>query len=246
MSLTADTAIALAEDAATLAVLHDRELTLPVAQELAAIGFPSNLALLPTGTEHSEAFALMRTAVSGLLHPEGLIDDLAADFAAIYLTGAYGASPCESVWLSDEHLICQDAMFELRDLYTACGFAVPDWRKRPDDHLVFQLQFLARRLAAARDDADLRALAAFLDEHLLRWLPDFAARVAARCEQQFYAALAILTNSWCQQLRDALAKHLDEERPTDEEIAERLQPRSHTRPVAVPVSFVPGGAAPSW
>lgn len=246
MSLTADTAIALAEDAATLAVLHDRELTLPVARELAAIGFPSNLALLPSGAERSEAFALMRTAVGGLLHPDDLIDDLAADFAAIYLTGAYGASPCESVWLSDEHLICQDAMFELRDLYTACGFAVPDWRKRPDDHLVFQLQFLARRLAAVRDDADLRALAAFLDEHLLRWLPDFAARVAARCEQQFYAALAILTNSWCQQLRDALAKHLDEARPTDEEIAERLQPRSHSRPVAVPVSFVPGGAAPSW
>ncbi|HMV05739.1 MAG TPA: molecular chaperone TorD family protein [Accumulibacter sp.] len=246
MSLTLEVALALAEDAATLAALHERELTPPVLRELAAIGFPDNLALLPRNAAQAEAFTLMRTAVLACVDPAIPIDDLAAEFAAIYLTGAYGASPCESVWLSDEHLICQEAMFELRDLYTACGFAVPDWRKRPDDHLVFQLQFLARRLAVLRDDAGLRALAAFLDEHLLRWLPDFATRLAARCEQQFYAALAILTNSWCQQLRDHLAEQLHEPRPTPEEIVERLQPRSQRHPFVAPVRFVPGGAAPSW
>ena len=35
------------------------------------------------------------------------MDGLAADFAAIYLTAAYGASPSESYWLSDDHLVCQ-------------------------------------------------------------------------------------------------------------------------------------------
>jgi hypothetical protein len=33
-------------------------------------------------------------------------------FRRIYLTGAFGASPCESYWLSDDHLVCQDAMFD--------------------------------------------------------------------------------------------------------------------------------------
>ena len=78
------------------------------------------------------------------------MDDLAADFAAIYLTGALGASPYESYWLSDDHLICQDAMFDMRTLYAEAGLKVPDWRMRPDDHLVFQLQFLARLLSRRR------------------------------------------------------------------------------------------------
>jgi hypothetical protein len=86
---------------------------------------------------------MMRTALASLPDsPDAaLLDELAADFAAIYLTGAFGASPSESYWLSDDHLVCQDAMFDLRKLYAENGLAVPDWRKRPDDHLVFQLQF---------------------------------------------------------------------------------------------------------
>ncbi|MGZ8219633.1 molecular chaperone TorD family protein [Methylomagnum sp.] len=84
----------------------------------------------------------MRSLVAALqAAPDtAFLDDLAADFAAIYLTGAFGASPYESYWLSDDHLICQDAMFDMRTLYAGAGLKVPDWRMRPDDHLVFQLQ----------------------------------------------------------------------------------------------------------
>ena len=44
-----------------------------------------------------------------------------------------------------------------------------------------------------------------LDDHLLRWLPDFAARIAARTAHPFYAALAHLTVVWCRSFRDLLA-----------------------------------------
>ena len=32
-----------------------------------------------------------------------------------------------------------------------------------------------------------------MDEHLLRWLPSFAQRVAVRCDTAYFAALALLT-----------------------------------------------------
>jgi hypothetical protein len=70
-------------------------------------------------------------------------DDLAADLRRDLPHRAYGASPSESYWLDDDHLACQAPMFELRERYAGRGLGVPDWRKRPDDHLVFQLQFLA-------------------------------------------------------------------------------------------------------
>jgi putative dimethyl sulfoxide reductase chaperone len=67
------------------------------------------------------------------------INELAADYAAIYLNNSLGAWPCESVWLDDDHLACQQPMFELRKIYAAAGFKVADWRNRFDDHLVLQL-----------------------------------------------------------------------------------------------------------
>jgi TorA maturation chaperone TorD len=248
MTLNTGVAAALAEDAATLALLHDSELTPSVLVELKAVGFPANLGLFPAGEASLASFEMMRGAVASLpeIPDATLLDELAADFAAIYLTGSFGASPCESYWLSDDHLVCQDAMFDLRALYAEHGLAVPDWRKRPDDHLVFQLQFLAGRLNAAASADDWRSMAGFLDYHLLRWLPDFAGRVADRCNMMFYAALALLTDAWLQQVRDLIADHLGEPRLSREEIEASLGSQREAEQVAVPITFMPGAAGPSW
>lgn len=239
-----DFADALADDAESLAALHDRELDVGMIDALRQVGFPSSLGLLPAKSHAEEVWRFMAAAVAELpAAPDtALLDELAADYAAIYLTGACGASPCESVWLDDERLTCQTPMFALRDLYAAAGLAGADWRTRPDDHLVLQLLYVAHALRRANDDEHRRALAAMLDEHLLRWLPDFAARVAARAALPFHAALATLTAAWCDGLRDALAVILGEPRPNAEDVAARtVEPR----PDAVPLKYVPG-IGPSW
>jgi TorA maturation chaperone TorD len=147
-------------------------------------------------------------------------------------------------------------MFDMRELYAADGLAVPDWRMRPDDHLVFQLQFVAKRLGrlASLSDADFthqaddlwRSLATLLDHHLLRWLPDFATRVSVRCDTEFYAALFLLTHVWCEQLRDLIALHLGELRPSNEEIEAVLRPKHLDEVTPEPIQFMPGVGGPSW
>jgi len=248
MMLTSEIGSVLAEDVSTLAILQDRELSPAVLAGLKDLKFPGNLGLLPTDDMSRKAFRMMQEVVASFpAAPDAaFMDDLAADFAAIYLTGALSASPYESYWLSDDHLICQDAMFDMRTLYAAAGLAVPDWRMRPDDHLVFQLQFLAHLLAKADKDDDWRSLATFLDYHLLRWLPDFTGRVVSRCDTPFYAALALLTDVWCQQLRGLIVQHLGEARLTAEAIEEQLSSRRIAEVKEVPIHFVPGGAGPSW
>jgi hypothetical protein len=153
-------------------------------------------------------------------------------------------------------LIGQEAMFDMRELYAADGLAVPDWRLRPDDHLVFQLQFVAKRLErlatlTEAENAHLandhwRSLATLLDHHLLRWLPDFSSRVSVRCDTEFYAALFLLTHVWCEQLRDLIALHLGESRPSKEEVDATLRPKHLDEVKAVPVQFMPGIGGPSW
>lgn len=241
MNLMRELAQALAEDAEALAALHDRELTAETIAALREVGFPRNLGLLPAGERSQEAWRLMAAALEET--DPGALDQMAVDYAAIYLTGAYGASPCESVWLDDDHLACQAPMFDLREIYAAAGLAAENWRRRPDDHLVLQLLYVAHALRQANDAAALRGLASMLDQHLLRWLPDFAARVSDRCEHPFFAVLAGLTFLWCEQLRDLLAECLAEPRPAREAIEARHEPQQQAE--TVPLAYLPG-AAPSW
>lgn len=237
---TAEIAAALADDAETLALIHDRELTAAFVEELSAIGFPGNLALLPAEARAQEAWRFMAEALADLLARLDAteIDRLAADYAAIYLVSSYGASPCESTWIDEDHLLCQDTMFQLRAIYRAAGLAAADWRRRPDDHLVLQFAYLAHALRHAGNSADWRAIAKMMDEHLFRWLPDFCQRIATRCTTPFYAGLAMVTGEWAEGLRNLLAARLGEPRPSREEIELRLKPP----PVVdtAPVVFVPG------
>ena len=235
----------VAEDAESLAALHDREVTPDLLAALREARFPACLGLLPASAAAVEAWRAMSAGLAEI--PEApdaaALDDLASEYAAIYLTGAYGASPYESVWTDDEHITCQAAMFQLRDIYAAAGLAATDWRQRADDHLVLQLLYVAHAARHATSPDHLRKLARVLDDHLLRWLPDFAARVTLRSSSAFYAGLAVLTAAWLDTLRDVIADHLNEPRPTAEEIEARLRPS--VEPPAEPIAFMPG-VGPSW
>lgn len=253
-----DTVLAWSDDAATLALLHARELTPTVLAGLKAIGFPGNLGMLPGGEKQQTVFEVMQDAVSILpeMPDAAFMDNLAADYASIYLTGSLDVSPFESFWVSDEHLLCQEAMFDMRKLYAAKGLTVPDWRHRPDDHLVYELQFLSKHLEWLADGMgnnnvvatrnEWRSLAMLLDHHLLRWLPDFSSRVAQRCDTAFYGALALLTAVWCEQLRELVELHLGEPRPSRDELEACLRPHPPSELRPEPIQFMPGIGGPSW
>jgi TorA maturation chaperone TorD len=237
----------LAEDAESLAALHDKELTAALIAALQEANFPVCLGLMPVTAAAVEAWRAMAEGVASLpAHPDtGALDALAAEYAAIYLTGAYGASPHESVWTDDDHLTCQTAMFQWRDIHAESGLATPDWRQRPDDHLVLQLLSLAHAARRAATADAWQRLAKILDEHTLRWLPDVAARVAARSESPFYAGLAVLTAAWVDSARDLIARQLNEPRPSREDVEARLRP-APARMEEPPSAFMPGAQGPSW
>lgn len=220
---------ALAEDLDQLIRLHDREMDMETLAALRQSGFPDNLALMPEA-----GCDLLREALAS---PSSL-ESLGADYAAVYLTGALGASPCESVWVSDEHLNCEAPMFELAGLYAAHGLAVADRRHRYDDHLVCQLQFLRHQLLTGGSASE---TGCFLDEHLGHWIPDFAERVARRSDSAFYAGLAMVTADWLERLRGILAEVGAVPRPSRAEVEGRLrEKRASGKAEVAPIRFMPG------
>ncbi|NJD25692.1 MAG: hypothetical protein FIB06_09850 [Betaproteobacteria bacterium] len=245
--MNAELRAALVDDLDQLLRLHDRELDGETLAALAAADFPLGLALMPRSDPLPAPWRQMADAVRGLpaVIDKAVLDELAADYAAIYLNQACGASPYESVWLDDDHLACQAPMFELRAIYAAAGLKVADWRQRFDDHLVLQLQYL--RHVIATDAVDGLAMADFIDEHLGFWFPDFADRVAARCHTDFYAALAGLTCEWLRSFRFMLAALSGRPLPEHAEIAARIdRKRIRGRGEVAPLRFMPGAQGPSW
>lgn len=221
----ADLWTAIAEDLQGLARLHDREPDAPLLQALRDSRFPDGLGLTFRSPHAMEAQAILRAALADLpaTVDSGVTDLLAADYAAIYLHGGLHAPPCESPWLDEDGLVCQEPMFQVRACYRDAGLAVENWRQRPDDHLTHELQFVAYLCERSVDSGEPLTLAArFLDEHVLRWVDRFAARVAQRCETAFFAGLALLTAAYLDELRDVLAEALGTPRPTPDALGVQL------------------------
>jgi len=242
-----DFCTAVARDMTQLVTLHNAEADNTLIQSLKQAGFPTALGLRLESKDAHDAMMLVEQALAEMPDPLGeqYTDELAVDYAGIYLTHAYRASPNESVWTDEEHLERQQSMFEVREYYHRYGLGAANWRKRADDHLVLQLEFLAHLFGEEQRDEVFTTAARFMDEHLLRWLMPFANRVAGRCATPFYAGISLLTGAYCEELRNILADILEEPRPTSEETEARMQ-QSKPVSVDVPITFVPGAGGPSW
>lgn len=190
-----------ADDLRTLAWLHAGEQPPAAWLALHEAGFPAGLSvptLQDAAAQMSRALRQLQAAYAA--EPQRAQDELAADFASIYLTHGIQASPYESVWLDEDHLLMQGPTFEVREAYRRHGLAAPNWRTLPDDHLTHQLSFVAALL----DKNALQEASDFMAQHLMRWLPLFARRVAERAATPLHAALAALTLQVCRGIEQAL------------------------------------------
>ena len=211
---------AVALDLRLFAFLHGQEIDKEAFLELKAHPFGYRMALEPAGKTAQEALAVIDRGWA-VLEEQGVqsaIDELGADYASIYLTYKLRASPSESVWFDDDHLMRQDPMFDIRDWYERYGLKSADWSRRSEDHLSLQLEFIARLME--NPATGLEQAAQFLDEHLLRWIGEFAARVSSRCATPFYAGFAPLTACYLEDMRDVIEAATGYARPVAEDETE--------------------------
>lgn len=146
--------------------------------------------------------------------------DLAVDYARVFLAaGVYEgetAVPYESVYTSPEGIMMQDSRDDAVRHYRRQGLVIPLDLQVPEDHLAFELEFMAhtsQRIAAALaagEDARelLEAQRAFIDEHLLNWVPALAKRVEAFAKLPFYPAITTVTLCYVRENRAVIEEAL--------------------------------------
>ena len=150
------------------------------------------LALIPALAPPVAEIAALSRIDSDLDATAGRIG--AAHSGAFLVGGRRSAPPYASVWLSERGLIYQEPARVMIRLLAAAGLSLPEDVREPPDHIGFQLNLLAElnERHHAGQDAPI-APDAFIRDHLLTWLPDFAAACAGLRDPLIYAALAAAT-----------------------------------------------------
>lgn len=146
--------------------------------------------------------------------------DLAVDYARIFLAaGVYEgdtAVPYESVYTSPEGIMMQDSRDDVVRIYRRNGLVIPLDLQVPEDHLAFELEFMAhmsgriaKALAAGEDAAPLmEEQRAFIDGHLLNWVPSLLERVEAFAKLPFYPAMVTVALCYIRENRAVLEEVL--------------------------------------
>ena len=147
---------------------------------------------------------------------------LAVEYARVFLAaGVFGsdkmtAVPYESVFTSEGHLMMQASRDDVVRRFAADGFQVNPDLQEPEDHLAFELEYVAhmsRKAAELVEAGNAEALAAnvarqveFIDAHLLNWVGNLYETAREYAKTTFYTGMLLVVLGAAEQSRDLLAE----------------------------------------
>lgn len=142
--------------------------------------------------------------------------DLRSAYARLFLGGGglRSAPPYHSAYASGTGLLYQAQMVEMAELLKELDLSIVTSLKEPPDHIAIQLSVLAELADRAahhastdyhqvQRQAKLQQIA-FMDRHILSWLPAFRDDCAAHDSSRFYGLAASATLEYLQQDRQRL------------------------------------------
>ena len=182
-----------------LSRLYRVEVDAPLLEKLKGLSFPA-----AANETLSEGYAMLTAYLANC--GEGTLDDLAVDYATVFLAAGsadgQAAIPCESIYTSPKKIFMQEAWEDVCRIYAEKGLTKSSRHSDlMEDHLALELEFMAT-LVKRRDP---KAEQAFIEQHLLNWLPDFVADIDKYADHDFYKAVGRITLGFLQMERDLLA-----------------------------------------
>ncbi|MDA8422150.1 MAG: molecular chaperone TorD family protein [Nitrospiraceae bacterium] len=141
----------------------------------------------------------LKKAISGIdLNSEEEVENLLSEHTRLFI-GPYKlpCPPWESVYTSPKRLMMQDAADQVRALYEGAGLTINTAEVMPD-HIGAELNFIALLFQRMNSNADGKDVypgitEKLLDEHLLKWIPDFTKDMEEAAETSFYKEVARAT-----------------------------------------------------
>ncbi|HAT85567.1 MAG TPA: hypothetical protein DCS30_06245 [Rhizobiales bacterium] len=131
-----------------------------------------------------------------------IVNSLASSFAFLFLGsgGKKSVPPYESAFTGTTGRLYQAPASKMEALLLANDLSPGLLASEPADHLAIQLSLLAHLCEQGSTDKEL----AFLENHLLVWVADFACACKAHDQEGFYGTAAVSLVGWLKDQRDAL------------------------------------------
>jgi TorA maturation chaperone TorD len=129
------------------------------------------------------------------------------------------AVPYESVYASEKKILMQEPRDQVMDIYAENGYSVNTDLQIPEDHLSFQLEFVALMLDKISEKLelsdstvkkDIDTTRDFIVLHLFNWLPEFQERVSSFANKAFYPAYVSILIGTLQITLDELNETLEQ------------------------------------
>lgn len=138
---------------------------------------------------------------------EGTMEKLISEYTYLMIgPNKLPAPPWESVYLTKERLIFQESTLKVRKKYLKYHFLPANYPHEADDHIAFELNFMGRLANSTMeyfDNGNLKEIKillsdqkAFLEEHLLVWIGDFAKEIQESKTHYFYPQIALLVHQF--------------------------------------------------
>ena len=152
------------------------------------------------------------------------IESLKIDFSKLFV-GPYNllAPPYGSVYLEGERKIMGDSTLDVISRYREAGLQTAESFKDAPDHISAELEFmyyLIFKELEAFSSSELQSAIgyvqkqkAFLEDHLMVWMPEFAASIKKHAENQFYPNLAVVTETFLGNSYELVCDFLDDTQP---------------------------------
>ena len=129
------------------------------------------------------------------------------DYTRMFIgPGKVPAPPWESIYRDVEHLHFSEETLEVRNAYRKYNLVHKNLGREPDDHIGLELDFLHKLSEMAKEKAEsvdetglaeiLQDQMAFLDEHLLKWVPEWTKDVVRSADTEFYRGMAQLLEAY--------------------------------------------------
>ena len=140
----------------------------------------------------------------------GRLESIRVDFAKLFV-GPYKllAAPYGSVYLDGQRKMMGDSTQDVRSRYREAGLDTAKNFKDAPDHISAELEFMYflifKEIEAFADSDTETAMRfiqkqkSFLEDHLMAWVPTFAASIIENAQNPFYPNLAKATETFLQQ-----------------------------------------------
>lgn len=163
----------------------------------------------PLRVQGNERFSQARKEI--LASANETDDVVVHDHDTLYgISAGCKVAPFESVHRGQDGLVFDVETLQVRDAYRALGFEAPALNTEPDDHIGLELDFVARGCHLAiesGDDASLREVARFSEDHLLTWAPAMLEEARQQASTHWMRGMITLTIDAVFHWQDYLVEH---------------------------------------